>query len=147
LSIGANVGRQQYGINADVSASESDFCEVPDIQKVYLMKLATTRGDTKTRENGLGHGCSEPSLQINQVILSSAIRFVAHGDRITPIVRKQLTQWALTPGGQPHYSTLAITTALTMRMVFGLGPRQTEGLIGSVIGLLGLDLRYRATPR
>jgi IS5 family transposase len=45
-----------------------------------------------------------------------------------------------TPGGQPHYSALAITTALTMRMVFGLGLRQTEGLIGSIIGLLGLEL-------
>jgi hypothetical protein len=45
-----------------------------------------------------------------------------------------------TPGGQPHDSTLAITTALTMRMVFGLGLRQTEGLIGSIIGLLGLEL-------
>jgi hypothetical protein len=45
-----------------------------------------------------------------------------------------------TPGGQPHYSTLAITTALMMRMVFGLALRQTEGLIGSVIELLGLDL-------
>jgi hypothetical protein len=45
-----------------------------------------------------------------------------------------------TPGGQPHYSALAITTALTMRMVFHLALRQTEGLIESVIGLLGLDL-------
>lgn len=45
-----------------------------------------------------------------------------------------------TPGGQPHYSTLAITTALTMRTVFGLALRQTEGLIGSVIDLLGLAL-------
>jgi hypothetical protein len=45
-----------------------------------------------------------------------------------------------TPGGQPHYSTLAITTALTMRAVFGLALRQTEGLIGSVIELLGLAL-------
>jgi hypothetical protein len=45
-----------------------------------------------------------------------------------------------TPGGQPHYSALAITTALTMRMIFHLGLRQTEGLIESVIGLLGLDL-------
>jgi Transposase DDE domain len=45
-----------------------------------------------------------------------------------------------TPGGQPHYSALAITTALTMGKVFGLALRQTEGLIGSVIGLLGLDL-------
>jgi Transposase DDE domain len=39
-----------------------------------------------------------------------------------------------------HYSALAITTALTMGMVFGLALRQTEGLIGSVVGLLGLDL-------
>jgi hypothetical protein len=45
-----------------------------------------------------------------------------------------------TPGGQPHYSALAISTALTMGLVFGLSLRQTEGLIGSVIGLLGLDL-------
>jgi IS5 family transposase len=45
-----------------------------------------------------------------------------------------------TPSGQPHYSALAISTALTMGMVFGLALRQTEGLIGSVIGLLGLDL-------
>jgi hypothetical protein len=45
-----------------------------------------------------------------------------------------------TPGGQPHYSALAIGTALTLRAVFGLALRQAEGLIGSVIGLLGLDL-------
>ncbi|HEX3399228.1 MAG TPA: IS5 family transposase, partial [Acetobacteraceae bacterium] len=45
-----------------------------------------------------------------------------------------------TRGGQPHYSALAITTALTLRTVFRLALRQTEGLIGSVIRLLGLDL-------
>jgi transposase len=45
-----------------------------------------------------------------------------------------------TPGGQPHYSDLAITTALTLRAVFHLALRQTEGLIGSVLQLLGLDL-------
>jgi Transposase DDE domain len=45
-----------------------------------------------------------------------------------------------TPGGQPHYSDLAITTALTLKAVFRLALRQTEGLIGSIIGLLGLDL-------
>ena len=32
-----------------------------------------------------------------------------------------------TPGGQPHYSDLAITTALTLRAVFRLPLRQTEG--------------------
>src|SRR3954452_1448999 len=45
-----------------------------------------------------------------------------------------------TPGGQPHYSSLAIATALTLKAVFRLALRQTEGLIGSVLQLLGLDL-------
>ncbi len=45
-----------------------------------------------------------------------------------------------TPGGQPWCSPLAILTALTLRAVFHLALRQTEGLIGSVIGLLGLTL-------
>jgi hypothetical protein len=48
-----------------------------------------------------------------------------------------------TPGGQAHYSALAIATALTLKAVFRLALRQTEGLIGSIIRLLGLDL---ATP-
>ncbi len=45
-----------------------------------------------------------------------------------------------TPGGQPHYSALAITTALTLRAVFRLALRQAEGLIGCILRLLGLDL-------
>src|ERR687890_725955 len=45
-----------------------------------------------------------------------------------------------TRGGQPHYAALAILTGLTLRAVFRLALRHTEGLIGSVIGLLGLDL-------
>ena len=45
-----------------------------------------------------------------------------------------------TRGGQPDYSALAILTALTLRAVLRLPFRQTEGLIGSVLGLLGLDL-------
>ncbi len=43
-------------------------------------------------------------------------------------------------GGQPKYSALAIATALTLRAVFRLALRQTEGLIGSILHLLGLDL-------
>src|SRR3712207_3622077 len=53
--------------------------------------------------------------------------------------------WAAEPrttrGGQPWYSPLAILTALTLRAVFRLAYRQAEGLIGSVVGLLGLALR------
>src|SRR4051812_30215789 len=45
-----------------------------------------------------------------------------------------------TRGGQPWYSELAILTALTLRAVFRLAFRQTEGLIGSLMRLLGLDL-------
>ena len=45
-----------------------------------------------------------------------------------------------TRGGQPHYSALAIQTALMLRAVFRLALRQTEGLIGSILQLLGLDL-------
>jgi hypothetical protein len=52
--------------------------------------------------------------------------------------------WAAEPrttqGGQRWYSPLAILTALTHRAVFQLALRQTEGLIGSIIGLLGLTL-------
>jgi hypothetical protein len=44
---------------------------------------------------------------------------------------------------QPWYSPLAILTALTLRAVFHLPFRQTEGLIGSVLRLLGLDLAER----
>jgi hypothetical protein len=45
-----------------------------------------------------------------------------------------------TRGGQPRYSRLAIATALTLRAVFRLALRQTEGLIASILQLLGLDL-------
>ena len=60
--------------------------------------------------------------------------------------------WAAEPrttrGGQPWYSALAILTALTLRAVFRLAYRQTEGLVGSVIGLLGRRRRrgQRAWP-
>ena len=45
-----------------------------------------------------------------------------------------------TRGGQAWYSPLAILTALTLKAVFRLALRQTEGLIGSIIDLLGLSL-------
>jgi hypothetical protein len=57
---------------------------------------------------------------------------------------KAIAAWKAEPrtthGGQPRYSALAITTALTFRVVFRLALRQTEGLIGSILDLLGLDL-------
>src|SRR5215217_7359267 len=67
--------------------------------------------------------------------------------RGSPTVRftdEAVAAWQAAPrttrGGQPWYSPLAILTALTLRAVFRLAPRQTEGLIGSIIHLLGLAL-------
>src|ERR1044071_2987119 len=60
------------------------------------------------------------------------------------LTEEAIAAWAAEPrttrGGQPWYSELAILTALTLRAVFRLAYRQTEGLIGSIIGLLGLTL-------
>ncbi len=44
-------------------------------------------------------------------------------------------------GGQWQYSNLAILTALTLRVVFGLPLRQTEGFLDSLLRLMGLDLK------
>src|SRR3954463_3366825 len=55
-----------------------------------------------------------------------------------------ITAWRAEPrttrGGRPGSSPLAFLTALTLRAFFRLGLRQTEGLIGSVLRLLGLEL-------
>ena len=44
-------------------------------------------------------------------------------------------------GGQRRYSDVAIETALSLRMLFTLPWRQTEGLLGSIFKLLGLELK------
>jgi hypothetical protein len=65
-----------------------------------------------------------------------------HGSLAVWFTDKAIGGWRAqprtTPGGQPDYSPLAIETALTLRAVFRLPLRQTEGLIGSIIRLLGL---------
>ena len=42
-----------------------------------------------------------------------------------------------TPGGQARYSDLAVETALILRTVFHQPLRQTEGLVGSLLELMG----------
>lgn len=44
------------------------------------------------------------------------------------------------PGGQQRFSDLAIETALTLRLVFRLPLRQTEGFVRSVLTLMRADL-------
>ena len=43
-------------------------------------------------------------------------------------------------GGQLQYSDLAIETALTLRLIFKLPLRQTEGFLHSLLALMGFDL-------
>jgi hypothetical protein len=68
----------------------------------------------------------------------------ARGSLTVWFTPEAVAAWAAAPrttrGGQPTYSDLAIATTLTLRAVFRLALRQTEGLIGSVLQLLGLDL-------
>ena len=45
-----------------------------------------------------------------------------------------------TPGGQSVYSALAIETGMMLRLAFQLALRQTEGLMGSIFGLLDVPL-------
>ena len=44
-------------------------------------------------------------------------------------------------GGQRRYSNLAILTALTLRVLFRLPLRQTEGFLNSLLRLTGLELK------
>ena len=44
-------------------------------------------------------------------------------------------------GGQRRYSNLAILTALTLRVIYRLPLRQTEGFLNSLLRMMGLDLK------
>src|SRR4051794_35960853 len=79
---------------------------------------------------------------INWAAYDAGLR--ARGSLTVWFTTEAIEAWRAEPrtgrGGQPRYSSLAITTALTFRAVFHLPLRQTEGLIGSILQLLGLDL-------
>jgi hypothetical protein len=68
----------------------------------------------------------------------------ARGSLTVWFMAEAIEGWRAEPrtgrGGEAKYSDLAIATALTLRAVFRLALRQTEGLIGSILQLLGLDL-------
>ncbi len=89
------------------------------------------------------HHIARPKQRVtNWAEYDAALR--QRGNLTVWFTEEAIEQWKAeprtTPGGQPHYSDLAITTALTLRAVFHLALRQTERLLGSILGLLGLDL-------
>ena len=78
----------------------------------------------------------------NSAVYDAALR--QRGSLTVWFTDEAIEGWRAAPrtilGGQPWYSPLAVLTGLTLRAVFRLALRQTEGLIGSIIGLLGLAL-------
>jgi len=68
----------------------------------------------------------------------------ARGDVTVWFSDEAIAAWTPEPtgrrGGQSRYSSLAILTALTLRLVFRLPLRQTEGFVGSLLRLMGLEL-------
>ena len=69
---------------------------------------------------------------------------VSRGDITVWLAPEAIAAWSPEkggiPGGQRRFSDLAIETALTVRLVFGLPLRQAEGFLRSIFGLMGLDL-------
>ena len=67
----------------------------------------------------------------------------ARGDVTVWFSADAVGRWLARPtgarGGQRIYSDFAIETALTLRLVFNLPLRQTEGFVGSLLGLMDLE--------
>ena len=69
---------------------------------------------------------------------------IQRGDVTLWLAPEAIARWETagvgTRGGQLQYSDVAIETALTIRLLFHLPLRQTEGFLRSIFGMLGLDL-------
>jgi hypothetical protein len=69
---------------------------------------------------------------------------VQRGNITLWISEDTISSWKPTPtglrGGQKKFSDHAIETALTLRLVFNLPLRQTEGFLRSVLTLMGVAL-------
>ena len=67
------------------------------------------------------------------------------GDLTVWLDEEAICAWKAPPSGRPggprKYSDLAIVTSLSLRAVFHLPLRQTEGFVASLIGLMGLGLK------
>jgi len=69
---------------------------------------------------------------------------VKRGDVTLWFAAKAIETWNARPtgrrGAQPQFSDMAIETALTLRLIFHLPLRQTEGFVRSILRLMGLEL-------
>ena len=69
---------------------------------------------------------------------------VRRGDVTLWFAPEAIDTWNARPtgrrGAQPQFSDMAIETALTLRLIFHLPSRQTEGFVRSILRLMGLEL-------
>ena len=68
----------------------------------------------------------------------------SRGDVTIWLSQEAIEAWTPSPNGQRgaqrRYSDLAVQASLTLRMIFHLPLRQTEGFVGSLLRLMGLDV-------
>jgi hypothetical protein len=66
------------------------------------------------------------------------------GDLTIWVTDEALIQWRAprrsTPGGQPKYSDFSIATCLTLRTIYKLPLRQTQGLMRGIARLMGVEI-------
>jgi hypothetical protein len=153
LLIGAGFSRNWGGLlanevggrimaHATVLHGHRGWCPEPDRRRVVPFRVRDPAVPFK-HHTARRHHISKPRYRVtNWREYDAALR--QRGSLTVWFTDEAIAAWRAeprtTPGGQPYYSALAITTALTLRAVFHLALRQTEGLIGSVIMLLGLAL-------
>jgi hypothetical protein len=117
--------------------------EDADVRSLLLLGLWAPTLPFKLNHNRRHHIPRQRHRVTNSAAYDAALR--QRGSRTVWFTPEAIEGWRAaprsTPGGQPCYSPLAILAALTVRAVFRLALRQTEGLIGSIIHLLGLALR------
>ncbi len=113
-----------------------------DWMALGLLSGMGCRAVQSQRRAGRHHIPNQRHRAMNSAAYDAALR--QRGSLTVWFTDAAIAAWKAEPrttrGGQRRYSELAIATALTLRAVFRLALRQTEGLIGSIIALLGLDL-------
>lgn len=99
-------------------------------------------GPFKAKSSCRHHSPRQPFKVTNWREYDASLR--QRGSLTIWFTEEAIAVWQATPritrDGQEQYSSLAILTGLTLRTVLHLAPRQTEGLIGSILRLLGLEL-------
>ena len=102
------------------------------------------RGDVTRKRSPRGRPWASASAEGSSQYIPYKRLLVQRGDVTLWLTPEAIATWEAvgvgTRGGQLQYSEVAIETALTLRLIFHLPLRQTEGFLRSIFGMLCLDL-------